>query len=68
MSDKHSGESEPHEHDVSCAFGNPTCPEFGQPKCWSKTGWLSGQTYCGYHGRAAGWPCSHGTSPDKTER
>jgi hypothetical protein len=21
----------PHEHDASCAFGNPQCPLFGQP-------------------------------------
>jgi len=25
--------------------------------CRPKTGWLTGETYCAVHGRAAGWPC-----------
>jgi len=30
----------------------------GTPACHPKTGWISGETYCGVHGRAAGWPCA----------
>lgn len=26
-------------------------------RCRPKTGWLTGETYCYVHGRAAGWPC-----------
>lgn len=26
--------------------------------CWPKTGFVSGERYCGKHGRSAGWPCS----------
>ena len=28
--------------------------------CWPKAGWLSGEVYCGRHGRAASWPCRAG--------
>lgn len=26
-------------------------------RCWMKTGFVTGERYCGQHGRAAGWPC-----------
>jgi hypothetical protein len=29
-----------------------------ETECWPKTGFVSGERYCGKHGRSAGWPCS----------
>jgi hypothetical protein len=32
--------------------------------CRPETGWLSGETYCAVHGRAAGWPRKVTRQPD----
>jgi len=29
-------------------------------RCWLKIGFVTGDVYCGRHGRMAGWPCAKG--------
>ena len=29
-------------------------------RCWRKIGFVTGDVYCGRHGRMAGWPCAKG--------
>ena len=43
---------------IDCAAVKPRhvydCP---RAECWEKVGFLTEERYCGWHGRAAGWPC-----------
>ena len=36
--------------------------------CWPKGGFITGEQYCGYHGRNAGWPCRDMDTKKKTAR
>jgi hypothetical protein len=38
--------------------------ETAKTECTPKTGWISGETYCLIHGRAAGWPCNAASGDD----
>jgi hypothetical protein len=37
-------------------YGKQRRPALGE--CYAKEGVFSGEVYCGWHGREAGWPCA----------
>jgi hypothetical protein len=39
---------------------DPSTTSMTAKPCHIKIGWASGESYCGTHGRAAGWPCAAG--------